>query len=583
MTPARSTSGPPLGDFLAALQERWRGLSRDDLLAVLVGHAERLPVRDRQAFLDIFPDPAVEPPERAQSPTMDLLAGIDEFAARVAAGEYADDEEYYRDRYGWSDEEAVAWVPEADALFAATGDVFVAGDLDNAREAYQRLLAQFGPQGDDAWSLELWRLEDTDVPETLARYLRCVYQTTPADGRAEAVHQAYLDLPWSPSAPMLADLASTCREALSGLEAFLPCWIECLLSETGHPPLQQRVRLLAEAATLSNGVDGLAALARRSGPHQGGVGLARIDALAAAGRVHDAVAAAGEMLDLPHLDARQHAEAADRLADLHTRLANPRAAVQARRRAWTGGPTRQRLLALAGSSRDAGVLAETLAAEAGALDTTSRAGTDRLGCELLLLAGRLDQAIAALAGSEPLGWHRASHPGPIVLPFLWAAATGTAPTTDAGHLGQAFSAIDHDPDTLPRLEDWHQQAANPPTRADKQEPAGPRLTALLADVILRLPDDADDSNRWITTATTVVDARIHAIVSGKHRSAYARAASLAFAHAETLAAMDREAEAHAYLNGVRTRFPRHVAFRGELDAAAGTSTLDVRQPSRTQR
>lgn len=40
----------PLGDFLAALSQRWQGLSREELLAVLVAHAERLPVQDRQAL-----------------------------------------------------------------------------------------------------------------------------------------------------------------------------------------------------------------------------------------------------------------------------------------------------------------------------------------------------------------------------------------------------------------------------------------------------------------------------------------------------------------------------------------------------
>jgi hypothetical protein len=71
-------------------------LSREDLLAVLVGHAERLPVPDRQGFLDIFPDPATAPTGPVAASTAQLLAGIEESAARVAAGEYADDEGYYR-------------------------------------------------------------------------------------------------------------------------------------------------------------------------------------------------------------------------------------------------------------------------------------------------------------------------------------------------------------------------------------------------------------------------------------------------------------------------------------------------------
>jgi hypothetical protein len=355
-----------------------------------------------------------------------------------------------------------------------------------------------------------------------------------------------------------------------------------LLAGTDRPPLRQRVRLLAEAATMNSGVDGLADLARRPGLHQGAIGLARVDALAEAGRLDDAAAAARETLNLPDSDASHRAGAADRLADLIGRLGDTAAAVAARRRAWTAEPTRRRLLALAAGSHAAGVMAETLAGEADNLTATGRAVTDRLSCELLLLSGRLDPAIAALAGSEPLGWHHASHPGPVVLPFLWAAATGKTPTAD-GHLGQAFTAIDDDPGALPRFEDWPTPDGGPASGADRPEPAGPSLTGLLTDVIRRIPPDTADRERWMATATAVVDARVNAIVSGKHRGAYARAASLAFAHAETLAALGRQADAHAYLAGIRARYPRHVAFRGELDTAAGTSTLHVRRADPTRR
>ena len=462
--------GPALGVFLAALHERTRDLSREDLLAALVGHAERLPVPQRQAFLDIFPDPAAAPTLPLAASSADLLAGIDAFAARVAAGEYADDERYRWDGYRWADEEAATWAPDADALFAAVGEVFLGGDLEAARAAYERLLAPFGVGGGDGWSLELWELESTEVPETLARYLRCVYETTAADARAAAVHRAWLDLPshWTLT---LAELSGTRREQLPGLGAFLPGWIECLLTETGHPPLPQRVRLLTEAATLAGGVDALAGLARRPGIHQGGIGLAWVDSLNADGRQEEARAAARETLDLPGVDARHLAEAADRLADLEADLGHPGAAVQARRRAWTSGPTRRRLLAMAATSQEAGVLPETLAAEADALTVTGSAGgTGRLRCELLLLAGRVDEVSAALTAADPLGWHHAGHPGPVVLPVLWAAALGAAPAADAGHLGRMFADIDLDPPPCPG---WRTGPPRAPGPTGPSRPAPP--------------------------------------------------------------------------------------------------------------
>jgi hypothetical protein len=44
-----------LSEFLAALEERLERLAPGELCAVLLAHAQRLPARDRQAFLGIFP------------------------------------------------------------------------------------------------------------------------------------------------------------------------------------------------------------------------------------------------------------------------------------------------------------------------------------------------------------------------------------------------------------------------------------------------------------------------------------------------------------------------------------------------
>mgnify|MGYP003376498978 CR=1 FL=1 len=586
------TDGPALGEFLSELRSRWEPLSREDLVAVLGSHAERLPVRDRQAFLDVFPGRAAPLGGAVRTSGVQVLARIDAFAARVAAGEYADDEGYYHDRYGWVDEEAATWAPEAAELFAAVGELFVAGDLVAARAAYERLLVPFGLGGDDDWTLELWELESSDVSETLARYLRCVYETTAVAGRVEAVHRIYLELP-SVRPLTLAQLSSTRLDPLPDLDAFLPGWIDALLANTNHPRSPDRVRLLAEAAMLHAGVDGLADLLRRAGPHQGGIGLARIDALTAAGRLVDARAVAQEALDLSGASDQHRAEAADRLAVLAGQFGDVTGAVAARRRAWTSQPTRPRLLAMAATSIEAGVLLKTLAAEADVVSSAGGVAVDRLGCELLLLAGRLDQAVGELTTSSPLGWHSADHPGPVVLPVLWAAATGAAPALDAGHLGQLFAAIDIEPRALPSVDDWLPASVDgSPARSGPPAPASPQLTDLLADAIARLVGDsvardtdtrdagtrdAGTRDTWLTIAGTVADARINAIVSGKHRGAYARAASLAYAHAEALAGVGREAEARGYLEGVRARFPRHIAFRGEFDAAASASTLRPRR------
>jgi hypothetical protein len=425
----------------------------ENLTAVLVTHAERLPTHSRQAFLDIFlatpGRPSVLPVPDGES----LLADIAAFADRVAADDFAESDGGYQDRYdrpyGRDDEEPdPAWVSEADDLFAAAGEAFVAGQLALAREAYDRLLTLFGTSGNfGTEELETWRLETTDVSETLARHLRAVYETTPPQDRATAVHCAYVALPWSPSPPTLHDIAATRQDGLPDLDFFLAGWIDHLLAETTRPSLDLRNRLLAEATILHRGVDGLADVAHHPGPHQAGIHLAWIDALANNNRLDEAADAAREALSQRSADATHLAAAADRLADLTTRLGHLADAVAARQQAWRTEPTRTRLLALVTTAQAADTLTETLDAEVDAASSS-----DRLACELLLLAGRVEQAIAALAAANPLGWSSPTHPGPVVLPYLWVAGTATAPpTADQGHLGQAFAAIDLAPHAPPRI------------------------------------------------------------------------------------------------------------------------------------
>ncbi len=564
MAAAGGAGGPTLADFLTVLDDRLRVLSAEGLRAVVVRHAERLPVSHRLAFLDMFADPVTASSPSTPALSAQLLCKIDAFVAEVTSG---DDEQEYGDSYRFTDEQDPAWVREAEELFADVAEVFIAGDLATARTAYERLLGPFG-LGQPYGPLVMWRLESTDEPETLARYLRCVYETTPVEARAAAVHRAWLDLPggWDLT---LAQVSGTRREPLPELNSFLPEWVECLISDAGGLRRPPSVRLVVEATTLGGGGQdpaALATLARRPGAHQGGLGLAWIDALVATDDLDGAGAAARETLERPGLGAGERAVVADRLAGLEARRGDPAAEVWARRRAWSCERTRSRLLGLVAASRAADQASEILAAEAADL-VSSGQPVDRLGCELLLVAGRIDEAVDAVSRSAPLGWHRDDHPGPIVLPVLWALALGRVPAPDEGHLGVLFAGIDHSGRSLPSFD----------APLMHEIPVGPghglSLTGLLREIVPRFISDAARRDGWLGVAAEVADKRINAIVSGKHRGAYHRAAGLAYAHAETLCGLGRSADAADHLAIIRARFPRHVAFRGELDAAADASTL----------
>ncbi|GAA2606894.1 hypothetical protein GCM10010399_42290 [Dactylosporangium fulvum] len=96
--------------------------------------------------------------------------------------------------------------------------------------------------------------------------------------------------------------------------------------------------------------------------------------------------------------------------------------------------------------------------------------------------------------------------------------------------------------------------------------------------------------QWFDAARSVADRRIDAVVGNKHRGAYHRVAVLAVAYAEALALAADQAAGAAFITATRSRYPRHVAFRDELDrataAVAGTSPAQAiasREPSQPRR
>jgi hypothetical protein len=157
-----------------------------------------------------------------------------------------------------------------------------------------------------------------------------------------------------------------------------------------------------------------------------------------------------------------------------------------------------------------------------------------------------------------------------VWPALLAAAVVPAVPDAQTQLGRLFAAID-------TAGHWHGYTDGD---ADGEAEAPPRLSALLAS---RMTSDAGGPRRrrqWLAAAGDVAQRRIDAVVGRKHRGAYQRVAVIAVAYAEALALAEDQAAGAAYVTAVRGRYPRHVAFRDELDRATAASALLPAPPQR---
>jgi hypothetical protein len=535
-----------LGTFLDELEGRLRALGYEGLVAAVLAHAQTLSAAVRADFLGSFSEAS----PREAGDDEQLLAEIESFSQRAMAGEFGDrDHSRYHDRFYDDDDEhdVDEWVWKAGPLFTKAGRLFLAGRLATAYEAYGRLFSLFQP--DRAPAFDTWKLDRTDLPEAAARYLRSAYEINSSDQRVGAMLRAYATvLPCLyDRTPMLREIMVARRGGLPDLDAFLPAWIEALRADKSLPIGQPR-RLLAEAAMQHGGIDALEVVARRPGRHQPELFLDLITELEAAGQLRRAADAARAASRLKGSSRTLKSKAADRLASLCSRIGEPHGAVDGAQHAWRLQRTRRRLVTLIGTAEAADVRYRVLTAEA----RLGRARTDRLSCELFLLAGQVDAAAAALSRHEPLGWSRSEHPGSVVVPYLLAAATG-APPRDGTKLAELFNGIDG----------FRLDLALDPSEFEPETMAlAPLLAARVSDT--RAPER--QRRQWLATAMDTIERRVETIVRGKHRGSYGHAAGLVVACAEVLT-LTGIGDGPEYIATVRKRYPRHIAFREELDAA----------------
>ena len=562
---ARSKSargGPALGPFLQQLGVALDSLSPDEIRQSIKAYATELLPAEREPFLAMLV--RKEAPRQEAGP---LLDDIDDLLARIRAGEFYDgygwDHEIYAERAFGDD----SWADEMDDLFSGAANAFVNGDFDLAWQAYSRLLrAIWGGEESEQLSgaedpIELLK---TDLAEAKTRCLRALYEVTPAPDRPSALLDALYAFAWSGRSVTLQNLREARPVDLADVTTFLPAWIAGLKTERRAGFDQQARQLLSEATVLHEGLDGLTTLARERGVRQPEIYLDLVQQLVSTDRGR-AITAAREALTAPVPRGEVRAQIADALAEQSAEIADQ---AEARREAWRAGPNAARLVNLAATAISASQGNRMLNDEAEFVLTDRREGdapSDRLVAILLMLAGRLDQAVERARQARP-DWSSPDHPGYAVIPALLVASARPA-LLPGSALEECIAGID-------RSEWYDHRQLFETARADLNDGADAEESnesrsdkPMLANLIRsRLPLTVmpADRDRWITAAQGLVQTASRSVLEAKQRHSYERIARVAVAMGEAMAE-DRQGE--RFVADLLASYPRHTAFRRELENA----------------
>lgn len=566
---------PSLRSMLTALEQRLDRLSDAELRQTLLTHAANLPAQERSNFLDIFTFPvrdsasqpaSVQLPQAARDTTWPidtdpLLTEIDDFTERVGSG-------YFYQGFGWDDEiydersyGDESWVDEMDDYFSAASQAFIAGSLGLARAAYEKLFGTLNLDNDVGTfcgPAPAVAMLEVNLHECMSQFLRAVYETSTEPERTGELSRQWLRLPLPGAEPSLQDIRDCSLEDMAGFEAFLPLWVKELANGDRGDMVTRT--LLVEAAIMSSGAAGLRDLARQSGPGQGSLYLEWIRALRTAAELSPAADAAREALQAPGISSRNRATIAEELAELS--VPDLGAVLEARRLAWRNGPDEARLLLLHLAATQLGdptrVMIEELEyAESGQSPEPIGAS---IFSALLVLATKADRAAQQLSLPPTQQGHAVS--GAILIPYLLVSASKAF----EGSLKAREWAMGY----LQRV-DWISSAFRLYGTPNLTEV--PKLSELFEQMIHTENPDTSALESRLEAALGQLDRDVAAIVENKRRGEYQKAAEW-LAHGALAISLARGDDAGAdWFQVWLIRYPRHIAFRREMENVRSETTL----------
>jgi hypothetical protein len=237
-----------LKPYLETITNDCLQLSKQELMDIILGLAKNETASGRVVFLQKFrsflPDKTLKKAKTADISTLfdDIQALKEAISERIDAIENGLYEEL--DDWDWEDahyDDELEYISneqreDLTALFEDAADLFVKGEIEDSKLLYEAL---FDINDElDAYEFILPELE-LDLREERARYARCVFETSDGHKRL-AKFAAAMDIDGSnrydklkidASYPLLQDVIDTREEDMPDLKLFYPAWKKLLLTK----------------------------------------------------------------------------------------------------------------------------------------------------------------------------------------------------------------------------------------------------------------------------------------------------------------------------------------------------------------
>lgn len=551
-----------LKPFLETIRTYCAGLSTSGLTELLCRIAQEVPAGERLVFLEelaIASSAEDRAPEtqgdgilaRAEELTGDIFARQESIEDGSYYEEHYEEDDYYDDEFPDSISEEQKQAIEV--LFAETDSLFLAGEMELAKQVYQKLIelvlngaGLHYTVNDDEVNIS-WR-------ETLARYCRCVYETSSAQERPEqmlfameAERPVFKDS-YDPSAeilPSLRDVFDAKAGELAGWNDFLKKFKKKLGEISGN----RAFLLYLEAVHWLDGIKQLAAEVRKQKIPVGY--LYWLDQLRTTAAWSELAQAAQETLNnLPFNRLRSYAAAQLSLAGKE--MGESSLAVQGKREQFFSEPQEQHLAALLqeamqqkASESELGKVLEFISSRQVADDA---AALSLLKIKTMLLLGNLREAYAAIDKEAASGWSDGKETaGAVYASILLVLSKGNA---DAKTIHGLFDRY-----VRGRYGEYF-------------------IRNEIQKSLLQISIADSQKKEWFQFIAKISAARAAHIVANKYRKGYARAAEALGGYMECLVLHDQKSKAAEFLDWNRNQqYKRYPAFRREIDEVVKNSPL----------